>query len=544
MNTRDSLYRRVLQDRQDLFNRALADGIYTPFIYPWDTLPVVFLILGVTVAPRLPSLLGRISRYTLTLSSLWYLLIRWPYVRTVGLTAGYGIGLAGFWGLIMTVILLILHDPGKDFRRIEVRRTKKERRASAPSANGPESQSQNGLVRKRALPDLREASKEDEAVTGTAHGLQAYELVWQEQPREFFHLLDWSADLMTTFRGINWNTRVPIKTYVVPPPEGHPPRLSAEAQRLNEGALQRLQRSSIHNFLCYYVLTDFLKTLMMTDSYWLGLTAIDAPTPWPWLARLNQVVPYATKFCRLGISMAAVVTALTLIFSLNPLFFGTILPYLLDDKLYAITKSPLLEVWMYPPQWGNMFMTLCNKGLAGMWSTWWHQMFRYGISEPAKLLTQRLNISPRSQLGRAIQLFVAFGLTASIHAAASSTTFSIIPGRPWHPFIFFISQAVGIMVQTEVARRLNKIGEFPKIARQAGNFLFVFVFLWYTGPYLSDDFARCQIWLFEPVPISIFRGLGFGSADCWFPWYQFPEGGRWLGWWNGGRWYNSGIGMF
>jgi len=242
--------------------------------------------------------------------------------------------------------------------------------------------------------------------------------------------------------------------------------------------------------------------------------------------------------------MTSVVAALSFIFSLNPLFFGTILPYVLGDKLYAITKSPLLEVWMYPPQWGNMFTTLCNKGLAGMWSSWWHQMFRYGISEPAKLLTEQLNIGPRSQMARAIQLFVAFGLTASIHAAASSTTFSIIPSKPWHPFIFFISQAVGIMVQTEAARRLNKTTEFPKVVRQAGNFLFVFFFLWYTGPYLSDDFARCQIWLFEPVPISIFRGLGLGPADCWFPWIQFPEGGRWLGLWKGERWYNSGIGIY
>jgi len=544
MNTQGTLYRRVLQDRQNLFNQALADGVYTPFIYPWDTLPIGLLILAVIATPCLPPLLGRASRYAFVLTSLWYVITRWPRARTVGLAAGYGIGLTALWTMIVTVVLLVLHDPGKDFRRIEVRKTKQERRVSTPSTNGIEASAQNGLVRKRAVPDLREASKEDEAEIGNTHSPRAYEYVWQERPREFFHLVDWSTDLMTTFRGINWNIRVPLKTYVVPPPEGDPPRLSAEAQRLNEGALQRLQRSSIRNFFIYYITIDILKTFMMTDPYWLGLTTLESPSPWAWLARLNEVVPFATKFFRLGTSMAAVVTALTLIFSLNPLFFGTILPYLLGEKLFTITKSPLLEVWMYPPQWGNMFTTLCNKGLAGMWSTWWHQMFRYGISEPARWLIEQLNISPRSQIGRAIQLFVAFGLTASIHAAASSTTFSIIPGRPWHPFIFFTSQAVGILVQTEAARRLNKMTELPKIVRQTGNFLFVFVFLWYTGPYLSDDFARCQIWLFEPVPISIFRGLGFGPADCWLPWIQFPEGGRWLGWWNGGHWYNSGIGVY
>ena len=171
-------------------------------------------------------------------------------------------------------------------------------------------------------------------------------------------------------------------------------------------------------------------------------------------------------------------------------------------------------------------------------------MFRYGISEPARLLTERLGISPRGQAGRAIQLFVGFGLTASIHAAASSTTFSITPSKPWQPFVFFVSQAVGIMIQTEAARRLNRVADLSKMVKQAGNFCFVFIWLWYTGPFLSDDFARCQIWLFEPIPISIFRGLGFGPGDCWVPWLEFSQGGRWAGLWNGGRWYNSGIGIF
>lgn len=199
---------------------------------------------------------------------------------------------------------------------------------------------------------------------------------------------------------------------------------------------------------------------------------------------------------------------------------------------------------MYPPQWGSMFEVLCSKGLAGMWSTWWHQMFRYGISEPSRLLIQRFDIGSRSQLGRIVQLLIAFGLTASIHAAASSTTFSVIPSRPSQPFIFFMSQAAGILVQTEASKRLNMLMNFPRAVRRFGNFGFAFIFLWFIGPYLADDFARCQIWLFEPVPISFLRGLGFGPGDCWVPWLSFSKGGRWLGWWDGGAWYRSGIGIF
>lgn len=537
-----SLYRQVLQDRQDLFNEALAKRIYTPFIYPWDTLPVLFLAIGVIFTPQLPGAIGRGSRIVLSLLILIHLLIRWPYVKilTVG---GYGLGLTSFWGIVMTFILLILHDPGKDFQRIEVREEPVSEPFQRQAAKSKPLNGTTDAVRKRPVPD--EPNLDDSArnhVTSNDAGLTRF--VWQGYPQNLLHRLDWSIDLMTTFRGINWNFRIPIKTYVVPPPEGDPPRLSDKANSLNKNALTELRRSAIRNFLFYYFVIDVLKTFMVTDPYWLGIAPLESRTPWVWLSNLNDVLPGATRFVRLSVSLTAVVSALTIIFSLSPLFFATVLPYIAGDKLYAMTKSPLLEVWMYPPQWGSMFDTLCNKGLAGMWATWWHQMFRYGISEPSRLLTRKLNISPRSQLGRAVQLFIAFGLTAGIHAAASSTTFSIIPSKPLHPFIFFLGQAVGILVQTEVSRRLNGMIRFPRVVRRAGNFGFVFVFLWFIGPYLADDFARCQVWLFEPVPVSILRGVGFGPGDCWIPWLSFSRGSRLLGWWDGGSWYRSGIGIF
>jgi len=382
----------------------------------------------------------------------------------------------------------------------------------------------------------------------TVKEFEGYTLVWQDYPKDtFLHLIDWSMDLMTSFRGINWDFRVFLKTYAIQPPEGDPPVLSEEARMQHKEALNHLRYTSIRNFLLYYLLVDFLKTTLVTEPYFLGIAPLDSPTSWPWLATLNTLLPgnIVTRFVRLTIIMGTTVSALTFIFSLSPLFFATVLPFFIgEDRLHAITKAPLLEVWMYPAQWGDMFTSLCDKGLAGMWGRWWHAMFRYGISEPSRILMQKLDINPRSQLGRAIQLFVAFGLTAGIHAAASSTTFSIVPSKPWHPFMFFLSQAVGIIVQTEIARRMNRLIEFPKLARQAGNFIFVFVFLWFVGPLLANDFARCGIWLFEPVPISVFRGLGFGAADTWVPWLYPPEGGRVLGWHNGGAWYRSGIGIY
>lgn len=533
-----SLYRTILQQRQDLFNEALRNGIYTPFLLPWDTMPVLFLSCGIALTPNLSGPATIVSRWLLAALSVGYMAVRWPYARTVGLTSGYGIGLSAFWGLIMTVILLLLHDPGKDFKRIEVRRRNDQSRGKEAAINTSADTVTNGELRRRKAVDNK-VSTDDRGSSKERH------LVWQEQPNDFYHLVDWSFDLMTSFRAINWEHRVPIRTYTVKPPQGNPLRLSQEDERRHTGALRQLRRDSIRNFLFYYIALDFLKTIMVTDPYWLGIAPLNSPSTWPWLLKLEEIIPGITQAVRLGGSVAGVVSALTFIFSLNPLFFTVVLPYLIGgDKLYSLTKCPLLEVWMYPAQWGNMFSTICSRGLAGFWGTWWHQMFRYGISEPAKLLTERLQLDPRSQLGRVLQLFVAFGLTGGIHAVASSTTFSIVPSKPWNPFLFFLSQAILITIQTEISRRVNKLFSFPAVLQQAGNLGFVLLVAWYTGPLLADDFARCGIWLFEPVPVSFLRGLGFGSADCWIPWLQFPSGGRWLGLWRGKHWYTSGLGIY
>lgn len=97
------------------------------------------------------------------------------------------------------------------------------------------------------------------------------------------------------------------------------------------------------------------------------------------------------------------------------------------------------------------------------------------------------------------------------------------------------------MAQTAVARVLvrDKLkSAWPMWMRRAGNILFVGVWLWYTGPILADDFARCGVWLFEPIPISVFRGL---LGEGWWCW-----DGMWAGlvYGEGVPWYRWGIAIY
>lgn len=69
-----------------------------------------------------------------------------------------------------------------------------------------------------------------------------------------------------------------------------------------------------------------------------------------------------------------------------------------------------------------------------------------------------------------------------------------------------------------------------------GNWVGTVGWLYLTGPLLADDFARCGIWLFEPVPVSIVRG---GLGERWWCW-----GGRWVGLVNEGGWRGWGVGVY
>jgi hypothetical protein len=105
--------------------------------------------------------------------------------------------------------------------------------------------------------------------------------------------------------------------------------------------------------------------------------------------------------------------------------------------------------------------------------------------------------------------------------------------------MFFMMQALGVTVQTTLVQLLKSAGvtqHVPKTIRRTANLVTTLVWMYFTAPLLVDDFARGGIWLFEPVPISIFRGLGLGPKGAgWWHWNGFVE------WRSGKSWWDSGI---
>lgn len=457
--------------------------------------------------------------------------------RSLGLASGYGIGLMAVWGVVWSAVLLVYTDPKTAYQRVEWR-DKGENPAASPDTNGfldSTRPPKSSLRNRRAYGVVGEGHttpKKDEDVQDVAEE-QDRVLIWQSYPNDLRHRLDWVIDLCTSFRGPGWNWHIqslPAADYPAPSLRPAPPSSS-----------KLLTRITIRDFLTWYLVVDIIKTAMMNDPYFWGVAPLSSPAPNAfYLPSIVINTPHLIKLYRLLLSLAAVVSALSLIFSLCPLVFATLFPLL---TLSQYTCAPLSQPLLYPPYWGDFTTSVLDKGLAGWWGKWWHQMFRMGISEPWRVLIEKLAWNARSQKSKLLQLVIAFGISGTIHAGASYTAFNPETRPLSGPFAFFFSQAFGILAEQFVFKTVGiskLMRSWPRLLRRAGTLVYVMLWFYVTGPWLADDFTRCGIWLFEPVPVSVVRGLGFGAeSEGWWCWH-----GSWARWWSGIEgtpWWRKGI---
>lgn len=254
------------------------------------------------------------------------------------------------------------------------------------------------------------------------------------------------------------------------------------------------------------------------------------PSYLPAIIRKSQVL---TQLYRLVLSLSGIYTPLWTIFKLGPAFFcGVIGP-----KWIGVRGEP----WMNPVDMYGSFSAVLDKGLAGWWGGWWHQTFRFAFEAPTTRLLDTSGVSKRSATGKVLSLAIAFFLSGCIHASGSYTQLG--DTRPiLGPMRFFLLQGVGILLQTLLVQLLVKTGiveQCPKLLRRLTNFAVVHIWLYFTAPLLADDFAGGGVFLYEPVPFSLLRGLGLGApGDQFFCWRHQRV------WWRAGKqWWDTGIAL-
>jgi hypothetical protein len=501
------------------YDAQIASGEYQPFLYPWGTfgaLPVIiYLLIPHHNRPWLKN-----CRF---LAFAWisgFAVYTMAYTRAKGMAPSFGIGLISAWSIIWIMAILVCNDAQTDFQRIE------RLEGAFKNSHVPEGKQDNDITTGHAAPRNRHGS-----------------FAWQAFPMTpFIERLDWVLDIFCNFRGAGWNWR----TSALPPP----PREIQDQLRQNSSVLPKtsnrvhtsqvvmyptrraLLAANTWTFVTGYLALDCLKTLLMHDPYFWGAIASPPPPVAPYSFLPKSSV--ATHILRLTLSMLAIQTALRTIFSLGPLVLsGVFGPKLLGARA---------EAWMYPESWASYTVVL-DHGLAGWWGNWWHQTFRFGFGEPGRKVVEVLGLEKKGAAARAVQLGVAFGLSGCVHAAGSWTCAG--KTRPiTGSMAFFLCQAVGVFLEAAVTKVLRGWGvkgeKMPLWAKRAWTFVYVHVWFYFTAHLLCDDFARGGVWLFEPVPFSVLRGLGFGAdhRDGWWCWAGVENVVRWH---RGNSWWTTGV---
>ncbi|TKA78036.1 hypothetical protein B0A55_02114 [Friedmanniomyces simplex] len=539
--------REVTLYYDEVYFSLINSGQAHPFIYPWATAGAAVVLLYLLIDHRKSSFLksARFPIFGLLLAfQAWCIATN----RARSPAAAFGVGLISSWGTLWVAAIMVANDCQVDFKRIEqgldeaVDETEKPTGNDLATNGTLQGQPGNPTVRQRRPVDPEPSS--DVQKTSCEPSDRLY---WQSYPSSPFSArVSWVADVFCSFRGVGWNWQT---SGIPPPPKWVEARLRMEdddAGINDEGGNKEIKTSRTGIRRCAdrsallmdtaisltigYVLLDIIKTLMHHDPYFWGYVNSAAPAYLPTILRNSRLL---TKTYRLLLSLAGIYTALWTIFKLGPAFFCGVL----GPKWLGVRGEP----WMNPADTFGSYNTVLTKGLAGWWGGWWHQTFRLAFEAPTIRLLESTGIDKHSTSGKALSLFTAFFLSGCLHASGSYTQLG--DTRPLlGPMRFFLLQAVGILVQTVSTQQLKRAGvvdKCPKIFRQATNFVLVHIWLYYTAPLLVDDFATGGVWLFEPVPFSPLRGLGFGAPDDeFFAWWHG------LFWWRSGdRWWETGIAL-
>lgn len=562
-------YIEVLTTYKKVFYERVAEGKLRPLVLPYH-LYGCLLLLAYLCIPHTKSLVVYAMRWPILGSILWF---QWKTMWESSSESGafsFLAGLMAAWGAVWSVTWLVLYRPQWDAKRVQRRKVVKETfgktliagkdhidsplksnghtkgheangEASSSMHNGSTTAELDDGLRHRGLANGTTTAKEIQSQPGKMgfytdeaeerDGAE-YDYYWESCPEKLSERTLWTMDLLMNFRLPGWNLAIaplPDLPPFIKAKLGEPVSDSSRSGTSSVGIRRFDTRHGLLNyrirkFVIGYFMLDILKTLLMKDPYY-----VFGPNTYALPPHLKDLPPFQLKLFRQCLNTLTIPIALEMVFMTVPLTMCL----LLGPSVVGLKG----EAWYYPSTWGS-FSNILNKGLNGLWGGWWHQTFRVAFAAPTNYLIENGYVKARSTEARLCALFFAFGISGILHAAGSVTQIAL--SHPWQAPMFFMLQAIGIFIQTTICSYLRpQIRQLPKPVRQTANVLFTWLWLWYTGWLLVEDFARGGIWLWEPVPISPMRALGFGSGDdSWWCW-----GDMGVGWYRGKHWWESGIAL-
>ena len=365
---------------------------------------------------------------------------------------------------LWSFVLLVLRDPRRTHRRI---------RLPAQSGNGRGSERWRGGF------------------------------VEEGYPESLAKRIPWVLSLLVSIRLAGWKIGDPSHDKTQPAP-----RLTRVAFLKHAVLIIALAFATLDATSCYVLTDPFFVTPGMSVDESFPPPSEDLPTL---LNALRILPPRLLRSTVLAGQVYAMVTSM---------FYLPTIPVVALNAIGAVPDEWSPHTW---PLFFGSFSAVGERGLRGLWGSWWHQFNRNITSAPGRELAQVMGIPTTSTLGYSFLTFSAFSLSGVIHMG-------MIPPEPASSLMsanlmrlylaaFFWAQIpafqIELVVSKLVATSVPSLPRFPAIR--------VFVLLWVGGwlsltlPLLSVPFRELGYWRYFPLPVSLFRGI---AGKGWLTWYD------------------------
>ncbi len=273
---------------------------------------------------------------------------------------------------------------------------------------------------------------------------------------------------------------------------------------------------AVGTIACSYLILDATSCYLRTDPYFFASgMSVDAAYPAP-----NAEMPMALVLLRLlpPRLLRASILAGQIFAMVTSMFYLPALPAVGLNALGLLPDEGSPHTW---PVFFGGFSAVGDRGLRGLWGSWWHGMNRQVTATPGRALARALDIPNKSVAAYALLTTSAFFFSGVIHMGMippepKSTVLSAnqmrlcIAGFFWAQIPAF---GVELAVSEAIARFAPQLPQW-RVAKMA-------VLAWTAGwlcltlPILTDPFREIGYWTYHAVPVSLLQGL---AGEKWITW--------------------------